>query len=397
MTTSRRDLIAAGAAFTLPGKALTAWPFKRQKPPKGCHGRAAYGGGPLRAQIAPAEFDAAATAATGRATPLASDDLDARLEKAARAARSQGFTAAIARSDRVLWTQTGAVAGPSPSPVAFEWPGLGEVCLATAILQLVEENRLTLDTTLERWAPEVPTAKWLTVEDLLGHTSGLSDPVQAPAAPLAAFCPGAGWAPTAADYRLLGRILEAVDGRPVREALAHRIVERLELKETAFTADAASITASSADVVRIWRAVMVGGLNSIDLTRHRFLRLYPMTAEPVRTHWGLGVMVSDLAADGSNPADVWLGLSRGRPGASAAVAYSVRKRAFAAVALTGAGSAEEVIDLLLLGVQADPAHVDLTAPAPPAVRRARRRRSKPKAATRSVPTTATTLPPARRP
>ena len=391
MTTSRRDLLAAGAAFALPGK--PAWPFGRQKPPKGCRGRSAYAGGPLRPQIAPADFDAAAAAGAGRATPLASDDLDSRLEKAAKAEKSQGYTAAIARSDRVLWTQTGGTV----APVAFEWPGLGDVLVATAILQLVEETKLALDTTIERWAPEVSTARWITVEDLLSHTSGLADPIQAQAPPAAAYCPGAGWAQTGADYGLLRRILASVDGRPVREAVAERIVARLELKEATIAADASAITASSADVVRIWRAVLGGGLQSAETTRRRFLRLYPMTVEPARLHWGLGATVSDLAADRSNPADVWLGLSGSRPGASVAVAYSIRKRAFAAVALTGAGSAEEVIDLLLLGVPSDPSHVDLTAPAPPSVRRARRRRPKPKAAAKSVPVPATPLPPARRP
>ncbi len=395
MTTHRRGLLAAGAAFALPGK--LALPFARHKAQPGCHGRAAYGGGPLRAQLAAADFDAAAKAGAGRATPLASDDLDARLEKAARAKKSQGFTAAIARSDRVVWTGTGATAGAPPSPLAFEWPGLADAFLATAILQLVEEGKLTLDTTLERWAPEIPTARWLTVEDLLSHTSGLADPIPPATAPTAAYCPGAGWADTPIDYRLLARILAAVDGRPARDALVRRIVETLELKETTIPADptAAPITASSVDVVRFWRALLGGGLNGPDMTRRRFLRLYPMTAEPARTHWGHGAMVSDLAADGSNPADVWLGLSGSRPGASAAVAYSVRKRAFAAVALTGAGSAEEVIDLLLLGVQADPNHVDLTAPAPAPVRRQKRKRKVAKPAIAKPPAVA--LPPVRRP
>jgi len=200
-----------------------------------------------------------------------------------------------------------------------------------------------------------------------------------------------------AGYGLLARILATVDGRPVRDVLTQRIVERLELKETTIPADISSITASSADVVRIWRGVLGGGLQTVETTRHRFLRLYPMTAEPARTHWGLGATVSDLAADRSNPADVWLGFSAARPGVSAAVVYSIRKRAFAAVAGTGPGSADEMIDLLLLGVQAEPTHVDLTAPAPPPVRRARRRRPKPKAATKSTPVPSTPLPPARRP
>jgi CubicO group peptidase (beta-lactamase class C family) len=276
MTTNRRDLIAAGAAFVLPGKA--AWPFKRHKAPSGCHGRAAYGGGPLRAQISAAEFDAAARAGTGRAGPLASDDLDNRLERAARGEKSLGFTAAIARSDRVLWTQTGATAGPSPSPLTFEWPGLAEACVATAVLQLAEEGKLTLETTIERWAPEVPTARWITVEDLLSHTSGLADPVQAGAAPTAAYCPGAGWTQAETDDRLLARILGAADGRSVHDALARRIVERLELKETTIPPDlaAGAITASSADVVRIWRAVLGGGLQGADMARRRFLRPHPL-------------------------------------------------------------------------------------------------------------------------
>ncbi len=296
-----------------------------------------------------------------------------------------------------MWTQTGTTAGAPPSPAAFEWPGLADAFLATAILQLVEEGKLALDAPLERWAPEIRTARWLTIEDLLSHTTGLADPVPPATAPTAAYCPGAGWAETPIDYRLLARILAAVDGRPVREALSHRIVEALELKETTIPADPTGepIAASSVDVVRFWRAVLGGGLGGPDITRHRFLRLYPMTAEPARAHWGLGAMVSDLAADGSNPADVWLGLSGSRPGASSAVAYSVRKRAFAAVALTGAGSAEEVIDLLLLGVQADPNHVDLAAPAPAPVRRPKRRRKTVKSATTKP--AAVTPPPPRRP
>lgn len=375
MSTSRRSLIAAAAgALALPGEALALdWPSRRARPSKGCPGRVAYGGAPLHAGVDPAQLVEAARIGAIRATPFASDTLDQRLEKAAAGASS--LTAAIGRADGTLWTQTLTAKGPAPSPASFAWPGLAQVYVATAVLQLVEEGKLSLEATVERWAPGVPTARWITVEDLLGHTSGLTPPP----AGHPGYCPGAGFGQTEADYRLLGQIVEAFDGRPAREAVTRRTVEALELKETTLPAPAdpaATVTASAGDVVRFWRAVMSGGLHSAEMTRHRFLRLYPMTAAPTRTWWGLGVMVSDLAADASNPPDTWLGHSQG----AAAVAYSPRRRAFAAVSLTGHVSPDSVIDLMMLGVQPEPKAFSFTPTPPRKSRRAPRRPPAPRKA-----------------
>ena len=278
------------------------------------------------------------------------------------------ITAAVARSDGTSWT-----AAQGAAPTGFAWPGLGEVLAATVVLQLVEEGKLTLETPIAPWAPEIPTARWITVEDLLSHVSGLSAPAGAPA-----YCPGAGWEPAPLDLQLLARIVQAVDSQPLAAAVGKRIVERLELKETSLAASAdggLAVTAAASDVVRIWRALLGGRLHSPEMTRRRFLRLYPMTAAPVRRWWGLGVMVSDLAADKWNPADVWLGLSRSGAETGAAIAYSPAKRAFAALALTGPGSADSALDLLLLDVPADPTVLRFT-PVPP--RPAKRRRHPPK-------------------
>ena len=374
MTTSRRSLIAAGAALALPGEALAAWPFRSPKGPQGCKGRVAYGGAPLHAGLEPALFDAAAKAGATRATPYAGDALDSRLEKIVQAMKTRSFTAAIARSDGTLWTLAQGAA-----PEAFEWPCLAEVFVATAILHLVEENKLTLETTVERWAPEVPTARWITVEDLLSHVSGLTAPLQA------TYCPGAGWAPTAGDYDLLGRIVAALDNKLLPAALTYRLVEGLELKETRIVAapgGGLAVIASASDAVRFGRALLGERLHSQAMTRRRFARLYPMTAAPTRTWWGLGVMVSDLAADKYNPADTWLGLSRARLGVSATIAYSPRKRAFCAAALTGEGSPDAAIDLMLLDVQADPSVLNFT-PLPP--KPARKPRPPPRGKARKRP------------
>jgi D-alanyl-D-alanine carboxypeptidase len=369
MTTSRRSLIAAGAALALPGEAFAAWPFAA-KAPVGCRGRAAYAGGALRAQVATTIFDDAARAGMARATPYASDILDLRFEKTAKAMKSRSFTAAVARFDGTLWT-----AAQGAAPAAFAWPGLGEVLLATVVLQLVEEGKLTLETPIAPWAADIPTAKWITVEDLLSHVSGLSAPTGAPA-----YCPGAGWEPAALDVQLLSRIVQAVDGQPPAASAGKRIVERLDLKETALAASAdggLAVTAAASDVVRIWRALLGGRLHSAEMARRRFLRLYPMTAAPVRNWWGLGVMVCDLTADKWNPADVWLGLSRVAGETGAVVAYSPARRAFAALALTGLGSADAALDLLLLDVPADPSVLRFT-PVPPRPAKRPRRAPTPK-------------------
>ncbi|MFZ3004802.1 MAG: serine hydrolase domain-containing protein, partial [Phenylobacterium sp.] len=235
-----------------------------------------------------------------------------------------------------------------------------------------------------------------TVEDLLAHTGGLYSFQNAPGLRatsgyktpdqlLAAtdahppvFCPGEAWSYSNTGYVHLGRIIEAVDGTSYAQALTRRIVERLELTETDIiapgripprlatptadvataggTADdlatpyaAAGVAASATDVVRFWRGLMANRLHGAAMTRRRFARLTPMTGVGP-TFYGLGVMVSDLAAFDPRATDIWLGHAGGLPGASAVVAYSREKNAFVAVALTGSGSPEATANLLLAGL-----------------------------------------------
>lgn len=390
MTSDRRTLLlAAAGALILPAPAMAA----RKKVVR-CKGRVNYGGPPLRAQLGDWQFDAAAKAGTSRLAPVISDSLEASFEKAAGAMKAVAITAAVATADGGIWTQT-LTPKSGILPTTFFWASVGKAYTATAILQLVEEGKLTLDAPLSRWAPEMPGAAWITVEDLLAHTSGLysfqADPalraepgykpperlLAVAAAQPAAFCPGAAWSYSNTGYILLGRIIEALDGRPYQEALTRRVVERLDLLETKVLAPrqvltglaapvataetdgasddittpyaAGAVAASAADVVRFWRAVLSNRLYGAALTRRRFARLYPM-AGVGPSYYGLGVMVSDLSAADPNATDTWLGHAGGLPGAKAVVVYSLEKQAYVAVALTGEGSPEATANLLLSGL-----------------------------------------------
>ena len=126
---------------------------------------------------------------------------------------------------------------------------------ATVILQLVQEGRLSLDDTLDRYSPQVPYAGEITIRELLNMTSGVYDFSAEPAFTQVLFGdpahrftpselvgaallhppnfpPGESWSYSNTNYILLGQIIERVTGRPLGEELERRIIEPLGLRDT---------------------------------------------------------------------------------------------------------------------------------------------------------------------
>jgi D-alanyl-D-alanine carboxypeptidase len=128
--------------------------------------------------------------------------------------------------------------------------------VATVVLQLVAEQKLALEDTVERWLPGVvPNGERITVRQLLDHTSGLfdfgGDPdfvAQAVRDPLRVwtpreivaiatahpptFAPGAGWSYSDTNYFVLGLIVEAATRRSLASELRGRIFTPLRLRAT---------------------------------------------------------------------------------------------------------------------------------------------------------------------
>lgn len=131
---------------------------------------------------------------------------------------------------------------------------------ATVVLQLVDEQKLSLNDTLNKFAPDVavPNSDRITIRNLLNMTSGLynfTDDHQNfwekfladPAAPWTpkqlvdisrahgALCaPGQKGAYNNTNYVLLGMIIEKVTGNTAGEEITRRIIDRLGLKKTIF-------------------------------------------------------------------------------------------------------------------------------------------------------------------
>jgi CubicO group peptidase (beta-lactamase class C family) len=118
------------------------------------------------------------------------------------------------------------------------------------ILQLVEEGKLKLTDTLDKFFPQVPNAKKITILQILSHRSGIPNvrrdqATWKPGAPVTKdemlalivkgapeFEPDTKNSYSNSGYFLLGLILEKLTGKPYDQALEERINSKIGLKDT---------------------------------------------------------------------------------------------------------------------------------------------------------------------
>ena len=148
---------------------------------------------------------------------------------------------------------------PMEADLRFRAGSVTKALVATVVLQLVAEGRLSLGDTVEGWLPGIlPYGDRLTIGRLLDHTSGVPDytpPVfsalyESPEALLRSwaprdlvalvadqpprYAPGDSWSYSNTGYILLGLIVEAAGGGPLGGELARRILVPLGLGGTVF-------------------------------------------------------------------------------------------------------------------------------------------------------------------
>jgi len=134
------------------------------------------------------------------------------------------------------------------------WIGsISKVYTATLILQLIEEGKLSYDTRLAAYFPDIPNAKDITIKNLLQHQSGIYNITRSPnfevwiAEPRgrkemiakimnfpSEFRPGEKTSYSNTNFVLLSYILEDVESKSFEEILTTRILKKLDLKRTSF-------------------------------------------------------------------------------------------------------------------------------------------------------------------
>jgi CubicO group peptidase (beta-lactamase class C family) len=191
-----------------------------------------------------------------------------------------GVTVMVARRGQIGWfealgRQNPAQSAPMTRDSIFRIYSMTKPIVSIGIMQLVEDGYLLLNEPLTKYIPEfsetkvgvenngkldlVPLARPITIQDLLRHTSGLTNdtagngPVQlmyqqsrirdrsisnaehaAIVAGMPLVCqPGAEWN-YSRSTDILGRIIEIVSGKSLSAYLTERILAPLQMTETAF-------------------------------------------------------------------------------------------------------------------------------------------------------------------
>lgn len=129
---------------------------------------------------------------------------------------------------------------PLKTDSLFEIGSITKSFTAVTILKLVEEEKLKLEDTIDKWFPDFDKGDKITVKMLLNHTSGIKemsqilepDQVVADIKGKFNFEPGAAWADTNSDYIMAGLIIEKITDKKAHEVIREKILDPAELKNT---------------------------------------------------------------------------------------------------------------------------------------------------------------------
>ena len=206
-------------------------------------------------------------------------DLDGFL---ARFSREGGFSGAVlvARRGEVIFEKAYGEARRQPSTAnhvttRFNIASVDKIFTAVLVFELIEERKLALDGKLCHYLPNYPLKEAcpITIDQLLTHTSGLSDVMDRRLIlavdrfktpqdyidtfgkdPLT-FKPGKRWAYSNFGYAVLGRIVEAIEGKPFAEVVTKRIYDKAEMKDSTRLASAAN----APEVAVPYASILPGG------------------------------------------------------------------------------------------------------------------------------------------
>jgi D-alanyl-D-alanine carboxypeptidase len=265
---------------------------------------------------------------------LAAQDAGARSQPSLRkqlarlvSVGSPGAILYVRHGDRAVTLTSGFANRDRRTPMrgdaTFRIGSLTKTQVATVVLQLAGEGKLSLDATVSDYLPGlIPAGEKITIQELLNHTSGVpefdSDPkvlapylhgnlgyrwsprklVQIAASHRRPFAPGAKYSYSNTNYLVLGLIIEKVTGNSLAHVLRARIYRPLGVRRTSLQTSAeqnvpemhgyytfgkppaADITALSpypwasgavvsnaADVAHFYRALLTGRLLAPQLLR----------------------------------------------------------------------------------------------------------------------------------
>ena len=178
-----------------------------------------------------------------------------------------GLSVAVSRGDKVEWAAGFgsvdlATKQPAMAGTVFQVGSITKTFTAALVMQLVQEGRLSLDEHIGHFVPGLPWGQRVTIAELLNHTSGIVDYVNAKPSMLGANCPapsgstagcpaltpgqvvswlarhrlmfspGTEFSYSNSNYYLLGLVIQRVTGQSYDTYLERRIIAPLGLAQT---------------------------------------------------------------------------------------------------------------------------------------------------------------------
>lgn len=194
---------------------------------------------------------------TAPAQTLNTAKLDSLLNSLAANNKLMG-SLALAHEGQVVYSHAfgaaqldGVARTPATPATRYRIGSISKVFTGVLIFQLIEEKKLTLDTKLSVFFPQIPNAATITIDQLLSHHSGIHNFTNDPAfvgymtqpktqaellaiiaKPAPDFAPGTKGAYSNSNFVLLGYIVEKLTKQPYAQALQKRIVAKAGLKDT---------------------------------------------------------------------------------------------------------------------------------------------------------------------
>src|SRR5215471_16549500 len=183
------------------------------------------------------------------------------VQKAMKTEHLRAVIVKVTQGDKVVISQAfgeSMTGVPATTAMHFRNGAVAFSYLCTLLMQFVDEHKIKLDDTIERWMPDLPQANKVTLKMLANQTSGYPDYETDPKF-LAAFNvdpfyiftfeerlkiafsrpmmfdPGTNWSYAHTNFMILGEILSKIGGKPLDVLLKEKVFVPMGLKNTTAT------------------------------------------------------------------------------------------------------------------------------------------------------------------
>lgn len=167
-------------------------------------------------------------------------------------------TVAIAKKGEIVYNRSVGFTGfkgketiAANTETLYRIGSISKTFTATLIMKLVEDKKLSLDTKLSAFYPDIPNANSITITHLLSHSSGLhnitddsdyavyyinaktkNEILNIIKSKQTDFAPGEKSAYSNTNFILLGYIIETITGKTYNSFLSETITDKIKLKHT---------------------------------------------------------------------------------------------------------------------------------------------------------------------